>query len=126
MKQHTSFISGVLCSGGFINASSVWRTAGFCLAITLLFSLSPAVASNGNSPEETVAPPSWSINPSNFQFNMNLIVRVKYNGTFSNATNNMVGVFVGKQLRGFATPITVGGQQYYFVTAYSNQFTGRI
>ncbi|MFN7832568.1 MAG: SdrD B-like domain-containing protein, partial [Bacteroidota bacterium] len=124
MKQHTSFISGVWCSGGSSTASSVWRTAGFFLAFTLLFSYSPAIASTGNSPEEVVSPPSWNINPSAFQFNMNLVVRVKYNGAFSNATNNMVGVFVGKQLRGVATPVNVGGQQYYFVTAYSNQFTG--
>jgi hypothetical protein len=71
-----------------------------------------------------VSPPSWNINSAAFQFNMNLIVRVKYNGTFSNATNNIVGVFVGKRLRGVATPVSVSGQQYYFVTAYSNLFTG--
>ncbi|MEY4203433.1 MAG: hypothetical protein RL013_1136, partial [Bacteroidota bacterium] len=124
MKQHTSFISGVLCSGGFIIVSSLWRTVRFILVFKLLLLCFPATASTGGSPGEMVAPPSWNINPSAFQFNMNLIVRVKYNGVFSNATNNIVGVFAGSQLRGVATPINVGGQQYYFLTAYSNQFTG--
>jgi len=72
------------------------------------------------------APPNWTINPSDFQFSMNMVIRINYNNVPSNDPGNIVGVFVGAQLRGVATPTNVGGQMYYFVTIYSNQYTGDI
>ncbi len=70
------------------------------------------------------APPSWSVQPSDYQFNMNMVIRVSYNNVLSNDAGNVVGVFVGPELRGVATPTNIGGQMYYFVTVYSNQYHG--
>ncbi|MBP6810506.1 MAG: hypothetical protein KA138_03260, partial [Saprospiraceae bacterium] len=72
------------------------------------------------------APPNWVINPDDFEFNMSLIVRVNFSGTPSNNASNIVGVFVGNELRGVATPISILGDQYFYITAYSNQYFGEI
>ena len=68
--------------------------------------------------------PNWSLNPSDYQFNMNMIVRIRYNGTPNNAPGSMVGVFVGPELRGFASGVPIAGQMHYFITVYSNVYTG--
>ncbi|MEQ1746054.1 MAG: T9SS type A sorting domain-containing protein [Saprospiraceae bacterium] len=70
------------------------------------------------------APPNWTINPADFQFRMDMVIRINYDGNPSNDPGNIVGVFVGPQLRGVATPIDIGGQKYFFTTIYSNQYTG--
>ncbi|MCC6463333.1 MAG: HYR domain-containing protein [Saprospiraceae bacterium] len=67
--------------------------------------------------------PNWSLDPADFQFNMNMIIRVSYNNIPSNDPGNVVGVFVGTELRGTATPVNIGGQYYFYVTIYSNAYT---
>ena len=70
------------------------------------------------------ASPAWAVNPAEYQFNMNMVIRVSYNNVLSNDAGNLVGVFVGPELRGVAQPTNIGGQMYYFVTVYSNQYNG--
>jgi hypothetical protein len=70
------------------------------------------------------APPNWTVKPADFQFNMNLLVRLRANGNFDNAGQNMVGVFVGGELRGVAQPIFAGASAYFFITVYSNLYAG--
>ena len=53
-------------------------------------------------------PPGWSINPNDYEFNMNAVIRVNYAGTPSNAAGNLVGAFVGNELRGVAAPVIIG------------------
>jgi len=90
----------------------------------------PCLAAGARSAKEVAAPdffapPAWSsFNPSNFQFNMNMVIRVTYNGSPTNASGNLVGVFVGSELRGFATPTVISGQSYYFLTVYAHQYIG--
>jgi len=76
------------------------------------------------SVSNAVAPPNWTINPADFQFRMDMVIRINYDGLPSNDPGNIVGVFVGPELRGVATPIDIGGQKYFFTTIYSNQYTG--
>lgn len=71
-------------------------------------------------------PPAWTIDPTDFQFNMNMVVRIRFDGTPDNTSGNVFGVFVGNELRGVATSTNIGGQLYYFVTAYSNNYTGEV
>ena len=99
-----------------------------CLLAILLFAGHQVSASRVSPAESSAtlsaAPPNWSINPDDFEFNMSIILRVKYTGVPSNNVNNLVGVFVGNELRGVASPITILGDAYYYITAYSNLYTG--
>ena len=72
----------------------------------------------------TAPPPNWSVNPDDYEFNMNMVIRVNFNGAASNGANNIVGVFVGNELRGVSTPVISGGFAYYFTTIYSNSYVG--
>jgi hypothetical protein len=76
------------------------------------------------SPTVTTAPPAWSVNPGNYEFNFNMVVRVRYSGTPSNGAGNIVGAFIGNELRGVSTPVISGGNAYYFLTVYSNTYVG--
>lgn len=69
---------------------------------------------------QPIPPPNWSVDPAAYQFNMTIIARVKYFGVPTNAPGNIVGVFVGNELRGVATPVDVNGELYYFINVYSN------
>ncbi len=71
-------------------------------------------------------PPNWTVNPAQFQFSMSLLGRLQTNSVFDNSAQNMVGVFVGNELRGVATPILVGGAAYFFTTVYSNSYIGEV
>jgi hypothetical protein len=78
-----------------------------------------------NSPVSTMPPPpGWSVNPDDFEFNMNAIIRVRFSGTPSNNTGNLVGAFVGNELRGVAIPKLINGESFFFLTIYSNEYHG--
>ncbi|MBI5215130.1 MAG: T9SS type A sorting domain-containing protein [Ignavibacteriae bacterium] len=68
-------------------------------------------------------PPDWSVNPSNFQFNSTVTGVLYVNDTLSQS-GNVVGAFVGNDVRGVATPIRVGDSWMYFMTLYSNAASG--
>lgn len=70
------------------------------------------------------APPNWSVNPDDYEFSMNMVIRVSNQGVANNAPNNKVGVFVGNQVRGVAMPTLINGVAYYFITIYSNVYFG--
>jgi len=74
------------------------------------------------------SPPDWSVNPADFEFNMNGTIRVKTaNNIFLNETNTMIGVFVGGETRGVVNVediIFVGDEAYFPVTMYSNDQEG--
>ncbi len=74
----------------------------------------------------TLPPPAWSINFDDYEFSMNMVIRVRYNGTASNNAANLLGVFVGNELRGVATPIFYNGDAYFFTNIYSNVYTGEV
>ncbi|MDX2136445.1 MAG: T9SS type A sorting domain-containing protein [Saprospiraceae bacterium] len=72
----------------------------------------------------TTAPPAWDVDPADYQFRMDLVIRLEYQNTPTNDPGNLIGVFVGSELRGVATPIDIGGEMYFFTTVYSNEYTG--
>ncbi len=65
-------------------------------------------------------PPNWSVNPSGYQLTMNMVVRLKFNGTFSSDPEDMVAVFIGGQLRGMAKCQFVPQMNWWvaFLTVY--------
>ncbi len=90
-----------------------------CLLLLLLLTVHQASAS-----PTTLPPPSWSVNPDDYEFNMNAVIRLSFAGTPTNGTGNLVGAFVGNELRGVASPVLLGTEVYYFLTIYSNEYTG--
>ncbi|MFN4254124.1 MAG: MopE-related protein [Saprospiraceae bacterium] len=68
--------------------------------------------------------PGWSVNPSLFQHSMNLTAALRLDGSPENGTSNVLGAFVGNELRGVATPVPVNGTALYFLTVYSNKTSG--
>ncbi len=99
-----------------------YKMTGQIAGLLLLLLLGTGLRATANAPQ--TAPPNWAINPDDFEFNMSLIVRVNFSGAPSNNAGNIVGVFVGNELRGVATPISILGDQYFYITAYSNQYFG--
>ncbi|HAD12119.1 MAG TPA: hypothetical protein DCF33_06735 [Saprospirales bacterium] len=69
-------------------------------------------------------PPNWSVDPADYEFNMNAVIRVNYVGNPANQAGNLLGAFVGNELRGVATPLFFGADAYYFITYFSNQYFG--
>ncbi len=71
-------------------------------------------------------PPAWSVDATAFQFSMNLTAQVKLDFLPDNGAGNLVGVFVGNELRGVASPLVSSGTARYFVTVFSNAAAGEI
>ena len=68
--------------------------------------------------------PNWSVNANQFQHSMNFTAALRLDGSPANGTSNVLGAFVGNELRGVATPVLVSGTALYFLTVYSNQTSG--
>ena len=65
--------------------------------------------------------PDWSVNPASFQGSMTITAFVAVNDQESIDPDNVVGAFVGEEVRGVATPIESSGRQLYFITVYGRQ-----
>ncbi|SHG51876.1 Por secretion system C-terminal sorting domain-containing protein [Winogradskyella jejuensis] len=72
--------------------------------------------------------PDWSVNPSDFEFSMNIIGRVLIDGQFSADEFDTVGAFQQGEVRGSAQlEFDENYQQYYvFLTVYSNEAFGEV
>jgi len=68
--------------------------------------------------------PTWSVDASQYQYSMSFNAQVVLDGASAPQGNHLVGVFVGNQCRGLASPMEANGQRYYFITVYSNQSSG--
>lgn len=67
------------------------------------------------------APPDWPLTPSDYENQANMVARLEVDTELDNNPDNIIGFFVGTEVRATATPITVGdNEQYYFITIYSN------
>jgi hypothetical protein len=69
-------------------------------------------------------PGGWSVNFSQYQYNMTITAQIQVNGIPNHALNNHLAVFSKGQIRGYATPVAINGQAYYFITAYANTYQG--
>ena len=75
--------------------------------------------------------PNWTVNPSNFQFNMNITANystTSLNAPLSSDTRDIIAAFVGNQCRGVGriTYDPVANTYSSFITAYSNNSTGDV
>lgn len=69
--------------------------------------------------------PSWQIDSKLFQHSMNVFAEVSVDAVPSTASNLVLGAFVGGELRGTSNQSTLaGGKRIYFLTVFSNQFSG--
>ncbi len=68
--------------------------------------------------------PNWSIEAGAYQYNMSVVAQVVLDGVSVNSGNNLVGAFVNNELRGVASPMNIGGEDFYFLTIFSNVTSG--
>ena len=68
--------------------------------------------------------PAWTVNPAAFSNSMNLTTQVYLDGSEVNNGANLLGAFVGNELRGVASPMLILGKAYYFLTIFSNAVSG--
>jgi hypothetical protein len=86
----------------------------------------------GVAPRETVAAtsaaaaPSWTFDPSRYQYNMTVIADVKTDGAEWRDGSDVIGAFVAGECRGIAQPMHVDGVDRYlaFVMIHSNRIDG--
>ncbi len=77
-------------------------------------------------------PPEWQIIPENYQHSMNIIATLTVDGLLSDDVYDMVGVFVGDELRGVQSIQFISELEglanthpyEVFITVYSNQISG--
>lgn len=65
-------------------------------------------------------PPNWNVNPGDYQFNANVIVKIQLNNSALPAGANVLGAFAGTQPRGNVTAINFGNDRIFFLTMYAN------
>jgi concanavalin A-like lectin/glucanase superfamily protein len=70
--------------------------------------------------------PDWKVNPSNFEYNMNIIGKIKINGAFSQDPFTMLAAFSGTELRGVANLEYDENYDEYFLylSVFSNTSSG--
>ncbi|MBD3291152.1 T9SS type A sorting domain-containing protein [candidate division KSB1 bacterium] len=65
-------------------------------------------------------PPDWNVNPTDFELTASMTAVLYFDKNLTNDGNNIVGVFVDQQCRGFASPTFTMNTSMYFITIYSN------
>ncbi len=76
------------------------------------------------SQELLAQPPSWSVEPANFQYNANVTAIFLLDDVVNEDTANILGAFVNNEVRGVARIMFSGGGWKYFLTVYSNSLSG--
>lgn len=68
-------------------------------------------------------PPTWTVNPADFEYSMSMVARMEVDGTGAplEADSDRLAAFVGNELRGVASPVDIGGPRVVFLTVYSNR-----
>ncbi len=64
--------------------------------------------------------PAWTVNPALYQFSMYITAEVTSRNSVVSNGNNVLGAFVGSELRGVAQPTFTGGRWLFFITVYSS------
>lgn len=60
------------------------------------------------------------IEPSAFEFTMNVITSVTIDGSLTNNENNLLGAFSNDECRGVVAPLNFSGYDIFFLVVYSN------
>lgn len=71
-------------------------------------------------PSSQAQAPTWSVQPSDFEFDMQVIAELHIGGTRSDHVSNIIGAFVGGEIRGVGTPIMVSGEAIYLFTIFGD------
>jgi len=73
-------------------------------------------------------PPDWSIEPSDFEYDMSLTGLIQFNGIESQDSLDQVAAFVGDECRGIANPVyfPVTGSYLIGMVIFSNQVSGEL
>jgi len=81
-----------------------------------------AVASMAVSQQLVAQAPTWSVNPANFQYSMSVVTFLNLDGKLLNDPADLIGAFVGGQVRGVASPIFVSAANRHlaYLTIYAN------
>lgn len=69
-------------------------------------------------------PPEWTINPPDYAHTASIIAQLEVNSVPDHNMNNIIGFFVGNEVRAIGTPISYNGGALYFITVYSNILQG--
>lgn len=66
--------------------------------------------------------PNWTVNPSGFQYSMSVVTFLSLDGKLLTDPSDLVGAFVGGQVRGVASPIlvTTANRHLAYLTVYAN------
>jgi hypothetical protein len=70
--------------------------------------------------------PEWTVQPSDYEFSMNISARLYVKGTLSEDDYDRIGAFVGRECRGMANLIydELIDDYLCYLTVYSNQYSG--
>ncbi len=71
-------------------------------------------------------PGGWLVNTAQYQYSMTVVAQIKVNGVPNHLLNNYLAVYSQGQLRGYATPLRLNGQAYYFLNLYSNVYKDEV
>ncbi len=75
--------------------------------------------SYGFAPSENFQPtPEWSVEPTEYEFNMSLIAEIMLHEEISDSSGNLLAAFVGEECRGVVGPIQVLDMSLYFLTIF--------
>ncbi|MBK9338552.1 MAG: cadherin repeat domain-containing protein [Lewinellaceae bacterium] len=69
-------------------------------------------------------PGGWSIAMESCQFSMTMVAQIQVNGVPDHLLNNHVAVYSRGQIRGYATPVQISGQAFYFLSLCSDAYKG--
>ncbi|MEA3286855.1 MAG: tandem-95 repeat protein [Candidatus Marinimicrobia bacterium] len=67
--------------------------------------------------------PTWDVIPADYQNSANMTAILHIDHVPTTDPNDILGAFVGEECRGVVSPVTMGEQQLFFLTMYSNQNT---
>ena len=70
--------------------------------------------------------PSWTVDPTQFKYSMNIVGRIKVDGTFSEDSYDKIAAFYNGEVRGVVNLVyNASYKEYYaFLTVYSNSSFG--
>ena len=66
--------------------------------------------------------PQWTVDPTKYQHQMNIIGQVYINGILMENSESMVAAFIGGECRGVASPQKVRGAAYVTLTVYGDDY----
>lgn len=67
-------------------------------------------------------PGGWSVATVSCQFSMTMVAQIQVNGVPDHLLNNHVAVYHQGQIRGYATPVQISGQAFYFLSLCSDTY----